>query len=310
MSISSLVSRGRPAHRPGPGPMPDAALRSLDLHVRRRMDGLLPGDHAALLLGEGTEFFQVRPYEVGDDVRRIDWNVTARTRTPHVRVEVAERALTAWVLLDTSASMGFGTVDRRKADVAEGVALAIGHVALRRANQVALLSFGDQGVRVLPPARGRRALLGLLSEVRRISETKSGSGLTLAEALRRAQPAIRRRAAVFLVTDLIGPRDFKPALSELCGRCDVTVVEVRDPQEDELDDAGELWLQDPESGRQLRVDTSDPDIRTSFAEAAAAERASVRAVVRACGAEHVVLSTRGDWLKTLALFTRVRRRSR
>ena len=120
--------RGRPRD-PGPGPTPEALLRALDLTVGRRIRGLLPGEYRAHDLGGGTELAQVRPYEPGDDVRRMDWNVTARTTVPHVRVHVPERALTAWLLLDVSPSMTFGTADRRKADVAEGVAVAIGHLA-------------------------------------------------------------------------------------------------------------------------------------------------------------------------------------
>ena len=119
----------RTPERPGPGPVPPAVLRSLDLAVLRRVESLVPGEHLTPQVGAGTELAMIRPYFPGDDVRYIDWNVTARMREPHVRVHVGERALTAWLVLDTSASMTFGTADRRKADVAEGVAIAIGHVA-------------------------------------------------------------------------------------------------------------------------------------------------------------------------------------
>src|SRR5436305_1556186 len=125
---------------PGPGPMPDALLRALDIQIGRRMEGMLAGDYRSNVLGHGTELAQVRPYQPGDDVRRIDWNVTARTGEPHVRVHLAERVLVTWVVLDTSASMQFGTADRRKADVAEGVALAIGHLATRRGNRLGVIT--------------------------------------------------------------------------------------------------------------------------------------------------------------------------
>jgi uncharacterized protein (DUF58 family) len=127
--------------------MPDALLRALDVNIQRRVEGLLAGDYRSALLGDGTELAQVRPYVPGDDVRLIDWNVTARTGEPHVRVLFAERVLVTWVVLDTSASMAFGTTDRRKADVAEGVALAIGHVATRRGNRLGLVTFGDSSPR-------------------------------------------------------------------------------------------------------------------------------------------------------------------
>ncbi len=120
--------------RPGPGPMPEPLLRALELSIGRRVDGLLAGDHRSHVLGRGSELAQVRPYEPGDDVRLIDWNVTARTREPHIRVQLAERVLVTWVVLDQTASMGFGTADRRKADVAMGVALALGHAASVRSS--------------------------------------------------------------------------------------------------------------------------------------------------------------------------------
>ena len=134
MTKLEALSIPRDPSRPGPGPLPEALLRALDLTIGRRVEGLLAGDYRSTLLGLGTELAQVRPYVPGDDVRRMDWNVTARTRVPHVRVDLAERVMTTWLVLDTSASMSFGTADRRKADVAEGVALAVGHVATRRGN--------------------------------------------------------------------------------------------------------------------------------------------------------------------------------
>ena len=128
--------------RPGPGVVPPAVLRSLDLAVMRRVESLIPGEHLTPQVGGGTDLALIRPYHPGDDVRHIDWNVTARMQEPHVRVHVGERALTAWLLIDVSASMTFGTADRRKADVAEGVALAIGHLATQRGNRLGVATFG------------------------------------------------------------------------------------------------------------------------------------------------------------------------
>src|SRR5919197_2882837 len=153
--------------RPGPGPLPDALLRALEVSIGRRIGGLLAGDYRSTLLGEGTELAQVRPYVPGDDVRRIDWNVTARTNEPHVRVQLAERVLVTWLVLDTSPSMQFGTADRRKADVAEGVAIAVGHLATRRGNRLGVVTFGDSNPIAVPPRQGRFGLLGLLAALRR-----------------------------------------------------------------------------------------------------------------------------------------------
>ena len=151
----------RTPERPGPGPVPPQVLRSLDLAIMRRVESLVPGEHLTPQVGGGTDLAMIRPYRLGDDVRHIDWNVTARMNEPHVRVHVGERALTAWLLLDVSASMTFGTADRRKADVAEGVALAVGHVATRRGNRLGVLAFGGRGAAraaAAPgPARAARA---------------------------------------------------------------------------------------------------------------------------------------------------------
>ena len=152
--------------KPGPGAVPESLLKALELTIARRVEGLLAGDHRSALLGRGTELAQVRPYVPGDDVRLIDWNVTARTTEPHVRVHLAERVLVTWIVLDTTPSMAFGTADRRKADVALGATLAIGHAATLRGNRVGVVGFGGDGVRVVPPRQGRAGLVGLLLALR------------------------------------------------------------------------------------------------------------------------------------------------
>jgi uncharacterized protein (DUF58 family) len=292
------------AARPGPGPLPDALLRALELSIGRRMEGLLAGDYRSTLLGDGTELAQVRPYVPGDDVRRIDWNVTARTDVTHVRVHLAERVLVTWLVLDTSASMQFGTADRRKADVAEGVAIAVGHVATRRGNRLGFVTFGDADPRTLPPRQGRIGLIGLLSALRRGSEDGQVGATSLGEALTRTGALARQRSVVIVVSDFRGPLDWRRPLLELAGRHDVIAIEIRDPREQELPNAGVLWLVDPETGRQVRADTRSARLRSRFAAAAAAERAELARTLAAAGARHVVLSTSGDWLRSLAMFFR------
>jgi len=292
------------AARPGPGTLPDALLRALEVSIGRRMEGLLAGDFRSTLLGDGTELAQVRPYVPGDDVRRIDWNVTARTDVTHVRVHLAERVLVTWLVLDTSASMEFGTADRRKADVAEGVAIAVGHVATRRGNRLGLVTFGDADPRSLPPQQGRIGLIGLLSALRREGEEGRIGATSLGEALRRTGALARQRSVVVVVSDFRGPLDWRRPLLELAGRHDVIAIEIRDPREQELPNAGVLWLVDPETGRQMRADTRSERLRSRFAAAAAAERAELARMLAAAGARHVVLSTSGDWLRSLAMFLR------
>jgi uncharacterized protein (DUF58 family) len=244
----------------------------------------------------------VRPYVAGDDVRHIDWNVTARTGEPHVRVQLAERVLVTWLVLDTSPSMQFGTADRRKADVAEGVAIAVGHIATRRGNRLGFVTFGDEHERWLPPRQGRVGLLGLLDALR--EEGREAGASSLGAALRRTGALATQRAVVIVASDFGGSLDWKRPLVELAGRHEVVAVEIRDPREQELPNAGVLWLVDPETGRQVRADTRSAKLRARFAAAAAEERAEVARTLASAGARHVVLSTSGDWLRSLAVFLR------
>jgi uncharacterized protein (DUF58 family) len=301
--IAHVLAPPTPA-RPGPGPVPETALRALDLTVRKRIDNVLAGEHRAASLGIAMELAQIRPYQAGDDVRLIDWNATARMSEPHVRLHVAERALTTWVLFDASPSMGFGTALRRKADVAEGVVLAVGHVASRRGNRLGLLSYGHDDPLVVPPRQGRLGLVGVLLQLREVT----GRDLTppavadeLGEALSRTRRHARDRSLVVVVSDLRGPREWAGGLRELTVRHDVVVCEIRDPAEEQLPDIGEVVLLDPESGRHVRVDTGRRKLRERYATAAAEERELVARDVRSAGAHHLVLSTGEDWLRPLVV---------
>src|SRR5215208_3571569 len=305
--LGDAVAPERSPSRPGPGPLSASSLRSLELAIGRRVDGLLAGDYRSAFPGIGSELYQVRQYEPGDDVRRIEWNVTARTGRPHVRVELAERVLVTWLVLDASASMAFGTADRRKADVAEGVALAVGYAATRRGNRLGLVTFGAEDPRLRRPRQGRAALLDTLQALR--DEDPTGSG-GLAAALALVDRVAVQRALVVVVSDFRGGRDWRVPLLRVAARHPTLAVEVRDPREQELADVGELRLVDPETGRQLRVDTRDRKLRERFAAAAADERRSLVTLLTAAGVRHVALSTAGDWLRPLASFLRRSARAR
>jgi len=300
MSLMEALGRERTPAEPGPGELTAESLRALELAIGRRVDGLLAGDYRSAFSGLGSELFQVRPYEPGDDVRRIEWNVTARTGQTHVRVELAERVLVTWLVMDASASMRFGTADRRKADVAEGVALAIGTAATRRGNRLGLVAFGADEPRYRRPRQGRRALLLTLEALR---DAPKGSG-RLADALTLVDALALQRALVVIVSDFRGPHDWRGPLLHLAGRHPTVAVEIRDPREQELVDVGTITLVDPESGRQLRVDTSDPVVRQRFAVAADEERRSLVRMLTSIGVPHVALSTEGDWFRPLAMFLR------
>jgi uncharacterized protein (DUF58 family) len=300
------VSVAPTSARPGPGPIPDRLLKALDVTIGRRMEGMLAGDYRSSLLGDGTELALIRPYVPGDDVRRMDWNVTARTGEPHIRVHQAERVLVTWLVLDTSPSMRFGTADRRKADVAEGVAIAVGHLSTRRGNRLGTLTFGGPDPTVLPVRQGRVGLVRLLAALRDEPDEAPGrlGSTSLGAALRQTGSLARQRSLAVVVSDFRGPRDWRAPLLQLAGRHDVVAVEIRDPREQNLPNAGELWLVDPETGRQLRVDTRSKKLRDRFAAAAEAERRDVARELASVGARHVVLSTSGDWLRTLVAFMR------
>ena len=257
--------------------MPEPLLRALELSIGRRVDGLLAGDHRSHLLGRGSELAQVRPYEPGDDVRLIDWNVTARTREPHVRVQLAERVLVTWVVLDRTPSMGFGTADRRKADVALGVALALGHAASVRGNRVGLVVVrrrrADAAAAAAGPRRPRRAAARARRRGRARAPRRSWrrrSSLLGAVA--------RQRALVAVVSDFRGPRDWRPPLLDLAARHDVLAVEIRDPREDAARRRGRgVVLRPGDRWRGFGSTRATRACATRFAEAAAQERRDVAA---------------------------------
>ena len=298
--LAGVSGRVRSAARPGPGPIAESLVRQLELTMDRRVGGLMSGDHRGLGRGTGLELDRIRPYEPGDDVRRIDWNATARTQVTHIREDVPERQLTAWLLLDHSASMHFGTADRRKADVAEGVALVVGRFAARRGNRLGVVTFGAGPDTVTPPTGGRRGMLGLLRALAAEPTEEGGGQTSPARALALIGATRTPPGVVVSASDFRGPRDWLPALTDVAGRHAVIALEITDPREDALPDVGELTLIDPETGRTLRVDTGDHRLRSAFDGAAAAERTSLAASFARLGVRHLRLSTDGPWLPALA----------
>jgi uncharacterized protein (DUF58 family) len=298
--LARAAGRVRSPSRPGPGPIADDLVRRLELALTRRVGGRMVGDHRGRGLGEGLDLDRIRPYEPGDDVRRIDWNATARSMVPQIREDVPDRQLTAWIVLDASPSMHFGTADRRKADVAEGAALVVGRYVARRSDRLGVVTFGAGREVVTPPAGGRNGMAGLLRALHADVPEEGGGATSIARALRTIAASRTTAGLVTLISDFRGPLDWQRELTAVAARHTVLATEIVDPREGELVDVGELTLIDPETGRTLRVDTRDRRLRDAFATAASDERAALAAEFRRLGIRHLRLSTEGSWLAGLA----------
>jgi uncharacterized protein (DUF58 family) len=287
----------------------EATLRQLDLLVNRKLDGLLNGDYQGYVRGPGSEAGDARLYQPGDDARRIDWSLTARTRATHVRDTIADRELETWLVVDGTASLDFGTANCEKRDLALAAAAAFGFLTSRSGNRVAAVCFDGARTEVRPPRSGRDAVLALLHHIQERPRADEGSG-SLADALQRTHRVARRRGLVVVASDLLDGSDWARELRSLATRHDVVVAQICDPREAELPPVGLLTLVDPETGRRQEVQTGSKKLRERFAAAAASQRAEITRAVRASGAGHLILSTDRDWLLDVARFTLARRRRR
>ena len=284
-----------------------ADLRGLELVVTQRLEGLLQGDHRGLLPGPGYEPGDARVYEPGDDVRRIDWNVTARTNRLHVRDTVADRELELVLAVDRTASMAFGTA-APKEEVALAAAAVFGFLAQRGGNRVgaALLEPGGR-VRWHRPRSGRDPFLGLLSRLARPVSADGGGPGRLDVALARVARLTRRRGMVVVVSDFLDEGPWERPLRRLAGRHDTVAVEVVDPWEEELPPVGIVTFADPETGRRRTVDTRR--VGAEFREEASRRRADIRRRILGAGAHHLRLRTDRDWLRAVLFFAVDRRRA-
>ncbi|HUH71119.1 MAG TPA: DUF58 domain-containing protein [Mycobacterium sp.] len=284
-----------------------AALRTLELTVKRKLDGVLHGDHLGLIPGPGTEPGESRLYQPGDDVRRMDWAVTARTTHPHVRQMIADRELETWLVVDMSASLDFGTTVCEKRDLAVAAAAAITFLNSGGGNRLgALIANGVTMTRV--PARSGRqheqTLLRTIATTPKAPVGVRGDLATAIDALRRPE---RRRGMAVIISDFLGPINWMRTLRAIAARHEVLAIEVLDPRDVELPDIGDVVLQDAESGV-TREFTIDAQLRDDFAKAAAAHRADVARTIRGCGAPVMTLRTDRDWIADIVRFVESRRR--
>ena len=282
-------------------------LRRLELDITRKLDGLLHGEYGGLVPGRGTEPGETREYQPGDDVRRIDWNVTARTQRTHVRESIADRELETHVLVDLSASLNFGTTTQEKRDLALVATAAVGFLTQRVGNRVGAVLLTVDGIAMIPPRQGRQHLLALLHRVQSV-ERSDGTTPALAEGMAKLAAGARRRGLAVIISDFLGPATWSEQMTRLALRHDVLAIELVDPRELELPDVGLLTVVDPETGATRDVRTGSARFRASYAAAAAEQREATAAAIRRAGGDHLVLRTDRDWLLDLARFVTLRRK--
>ena len=303
-------------------------LARLEWTVLRRLDGLLQGDYRTLWRGAGLDLADLREYQHGDDVRHIDWNITARLQVPHVRQYTEDRELTAWFLIDLSDSVDFGSDGRSKRAVSEGFVAALARLLTRHGNRVGAVLYRPGALRaetVLPPGAGRRQVLQLLAQMRappvavppvRAQPLRRGTAgsrvagpptTRLADLLARAETMVRRRSLIFVLSDFISEPGWSAPLGRLARRHEVLAVRLFDALEMALPDIGLLTVQDAETGEQLLVDTQDAGFRQRFAALAVRHEDDLRAQLAGAGVDVLELATADDLLTSLLRYLALRR---
>lgn len=290
----------------GPARDPERLLRRLEWRVIRRLDGVLQGDYRTLFRGFGLDLADLREYQYHDDVRHIDWNVTARLQTPYLREYNEDREVCAWFLVDLSASLDFGSGAKKHAIAVEFVTV-LARLLTRHGNRVGALCYGERVDAVVAARSGRRHVLHLLHTLLQRPAGRGGSETDLGELLRTAQRTVPRRSLVFVVSDFISTPGWPAVLAQLVQRHEVIAVRLHDPLEAELPDLGMLVFEDAETGEQLQVDTHDPGFRRRFRERAAAREAALRKAFSEAGVDALELSTDDELLDVLMRFAELRR---
>jgi len=289
---------------------PQRVLRRLEWRVLRRLEGRLQGDYRTAFRGTGVDVTDLREYRFGDDLRHIDWNVTARTDVTHVREYLEDRDVTVWLVLDGSASMDFGPVERRKHVVLAEIAAAVAQLLVNGGNRVGALLF-DAGVReTVPPGHGRTQVLRILSRLLRPRPAGERAGTDLAAALRAALGIVRRRSLVVIVSDFLGEPGWQAPLGRLAHRHDVVAVQVVDRREFELPAAGMVYVEDAETGEVIFVDTDDAGFRERLRAAADDRQAALVADLRSAGLELFTVTTDEDLVRALVRIVGLRGRGR
>ena len=291
---------------------PEKILQRLDWRVIRRLDGVLQGDYRSLFRGNGIDLVGLREYQPGDDIRYMDWNVTARTDTPYVREYVEDREITAWFLLDLSPSVDFGTVDaeRVKRTVLIDFVATLARLLTRRGNRVGAMFYGGAAERTIPARGGRDQVLRLINDLLTQPRLASAPFTDLSPLLAAGQHTIKRRSLIFIVSDFISAPGWEKPLNLLNRHHEVVAVRLLDPREIELPDVGPLIMEDAETGEQLYVDTHDAAFRRRFQDAAQRREAAVNGAFKRSGVEAMSLSTDEDLVRAIVRMASLRRRRR
>jgi uncharacterized protein (DUF58 family) len=283
-------------------------LRRLEWTAIRRLDGLLQGDYRTLLRGTGIDLTDLREYQHHDDVRHIDWNVTARLQVPHVRVFTEDREMTAWFLLDLSPSVDFGSGAKRKQSVSSGFVAVLARLLTRHGNRVGAILYGSGVDRIIPAGSGRRHVLQLMHAMAQRPASIDQGVTRLADLLSSASNMVRRRSTVFVVSDFISEPGWEKPLALLAQKHEVVAVRLFDPLETHLPDLGLITMRDAESGEQLLVDTSNAKFRQRFAQIAAQRETVLRQTLARAGVDTLELSTDDDLVQSILRFTELRKR--
>lgn len=282
-------------------------LRRLELDVTRRLDGLLHGDHRGLVPGHGTELGETREYAPGDDVRRIDWNVSARLSEPHIRQTIAERELESWVIVDRSPRLDFGTARAEKRDLALAATAAVGFLTNRDGNRLGAMLVGRGELETIPAKGSRKHLMRILHTLAESPRGDGGGVTDLGTAMKRLGVVARRRGLVVVISDFRVTEGWEDAMRVLAKKQDVLAIEVLDPRELELPNVGLLTIADPATGQIREVATNKAAVRDRYAAAAAQRRAELSSSFRSMGVDHLVLRTDTEWLTDVVRFIGARK---
>jgi uncharacterized protein (DUF58 family) len=295
---------------PAPASTPERILQRLDWQVIRRLDGLLQGDYRSLFYGYGVDFADLREYQPQDDIRYIDWNVTARMSTPYVRQYVEDREITAWFLLDLSPSMDFGGANHLKRAALIDFVTTLARLLTRHGNRVGAVLYGSRVEKIIPPGSGRLHVLRLLNDLLKQAALPRAPMTDLSDLINGGLRGIKRRGVIFLVSDFISAPGWERPLHLLNQRHEVIAVRISDPSEFSLPDIGPILVEDSETGEQLFVDTHDKKFRARYEKASRERELGLKAAFHHAGVDVLSMTTNEDMVRALVRFAALRKQRR